>query len=193
MEFAPRSRLARRAIGFGASLLATAAVPLSVLPSAATAAGGCANIANAAVAAPAPAMSAAVRCLVNQTRAAHGLRALRPSARLERAAERHGQDMVRRRYFDHDSPGGRGVTDRVRSTGYLRGAGDWALGEDLGWGTGSLSSPAAIVQAWMDSPPHRAVILNGRYREVGVGIVQGVPVPMDATGATFVMDVGVAR
>ena len=188
----PRTR--RPAAAVAASVLTTVAAAAAVLPSAATAGpGGCANAATAAAVAPSPPMSEAVRCLVNGIRSAHGLRELRPSERLKSAAERHGADMVRRQYFDHDSPGGRSVTDRVRSTGYLRGAGDWALGEDLGWGTGDLSTPAAIVQAWMDSPPHRAVILNRRYREAGVGIVHGTPVPGTAGGATFVLDVGVAH
>jgi hypothetical protein len=44
--------------------------------------------------------------------------------------------MVRRRYFAHVSPGGESVADRVCHTGYLSGAGDWTLGEDIGWGTG---------------------------------------------------------
>jgi uncharacterized protein YkwD len=176
-----------------ASLLTTAGLAGAVLPGAATAAqGGCEYAATAAVSAPAPAMSAAVRCLVNRERAAHGLVALRASERLETSAERHGADMVRRQYFDHDSPGGRSVADRVRSTGYLRGAGEWALGEDLGWGTGELSTPEAIVQSWMNSPPHRAVILNRRYREVGIGVVAGVPLPADGDGATFVLNAGIA-
>jgi uncharacterized protein YkwD len=184
----------RRRTTIAGALLANLATAAAVLPGTATAApGGCANAATAAAVAPAPAMSEAVRCLVNRTRAEHGLHALRSSERLQTAAERHGADMVQRRYFDHDSPGGRSVDDRVRSTGYLRGADDWALGEDLAWGTGELSSPAAIVQAWMKSPPHRAVILNRRYRDVGIGIVPGVPIPVGGDGATFVLNAGVAR
>jgi uncharacterized protein YkwD len=138
----------------------------------------------------------AVRCLVNATRAQNGLPVLRVSERLTAAAERHSADMVRRRYFEHVSPDGRTVADRVKETGYLSGAGDWALGEDIGWGTGSLGTPAAIVQAWMNSASHRAVILSRRYHEAGVGIARGLPVSGvagAATGATFVLDAGMAR
>jgi uncharacterized protein YkwD len=156
---------------------------------------GCEHTATAASVARADQVRGAVRCLVNSTRAQHGLPPLRESGRLLVAARRHSRDMVRRRYFEHVSPDGATVTDRVKRTGYLSGASDWALGEDIGWGTGMLASPAAIVQAWMNSPPHRAVILNGRYRQVGVGITRGVPVADAAggDGATFVLDVGVAR
>jgi uncharacterized protein YkwD len=137
----------------------------------------------------------AVRCLVNAQRAQHGLAALRPSGRLTAAAERHSADMVRRGYFEHVTPGGQTVADRIRHTGYFSGADDWAVGEDIGWGTGELGSPAAIVQAWMNSPPHRAVILSRRFREVGVGIARGVPVDVAGAqgGATFVLDAGMAR
>jgi uncharacterized protein YkwD len=131
---------------------------------------------------------------VNATRARYGLPALRRNARLEAAARRHSTDMVKRRYFEHVSPTGATVADRVKSTGYLSGVRSWALGEDIGWGTGPLASPRAIVQSWMNSPPHRAVILNRTYREAGVGVTRGVPVDgVGGTGATFVLDVGEAR
>src|SRR4051795_6857545 len=51
----------------------------------------------------------AVLCLVNQERAKHGRRPLRESGTLTDAAARHSRDMVARRYFDHNSPGGRDV------------------------------------------------------------------------------------
>jgi uncharacterized protein YkwD len=111
------------------------------------------------------------------------------------AAQHHSTDMIHRRYFEHVTPDGQTLTDRVRRTGYLTGTGDWALGEDIAWGTGERDSPAAIVRSWMESPPHRAVILGRPFREAGVGIGRGVPVEGVAgadTGATFVLDAGVA-
>jgi uncharacterized protein YkwD len=103
--------------------------------------------------------------------------------------------MVHRRYFAHVTPDGQTLTARVRRTGYLTGTGDWALGEDMAWGTGERGSPAAIVRSWMESPPHRAVILGRPFREAGVGIARGVPAEGVAgadTGATFVLDAGTA-
>jgi hypothetical protein len=64
----------------------------------------------------------------------------------------------------------------------------WSLGEDLAWGSGGLASPEAVVQAWMDSPPHRHIMLDRHLRVVGIGIVRGTP--SGADGATFTADFG---
>jgi uncharacterized protein YkwD len=170
--------------------LAAAAVAAALVAVVAPAAahGACANTATAASAAATEQVREAVRCLVNAERAQHGLPALQASQRLESAAARHSADMVQRHFFHHVSPEGGTLTDRVRRAGYLSGTGEWALGENIGWGTGSLGSPAAIVRGWMNSPPHRAVILSRRFREAGVGVARGVPVGGD--GATFTLDAG---
>ena len=152
----------------------------------------CAATTVAAGQAPATTVGRAVRCLVNAQRAAHGLAPLRPSRQLRLAAEAHGADMVSHRFFAHVSPFSGAVTDRVRRAGYLAHREDWALGEDIAWGEGSLSTPESIVTAWMNSPAHRAVILDGDFRDAGVGVIAGVPVDDDSMpGATFVLDVGV--
>jgi len=178
-----------------AAAIAAAAVLAAPATSAAQGA-ACSQTTLTAAAASEATVRDAVRCLVNATRAQHGLPALNESGRLTAAADRHGADMVRRGYFAHVSPGGHDVTDRVRETGYLAGGGEWALGEDIGWGTAQLGSPAAIVQSWMSSPPHRAVILSRRFSEVGVGLARGVPVNGGGgaeAGATYVLDAGSAR
>jgi uncharacterized protein YkwD len=149
----------------------------------------CAATTVAAGHAPAATVGRAVRCLVNAQRAAHGLKALRPSRELRVAAEAHGADMVAHRFFAHVSPFTGAITDRARRAGYVR-SDDYALGEDIAWGEGELSTPDSIVTAWMNSPGHRAVILDRDYRDVGVGIVAGVPVDAELPGATFVLDVG---
>jgi uncharacterized protein YkwD len=167
-------------------------VALAATPSLAAAQGtGCSFTRSAASAAPEPNMRSALRCLVNVERAKHGLRALSANARLTAAADGHSADMVARKYFAHVTPEGASVTDRVRGTGYLGGSSDWALGEDIGWGTGSLSTPASIFRAFMNSPPHRRVILDRDFRQLGVGVAQGVPLAGEAgAGATFVLDFG---
>jgi uncharacterized protein YkwD len=148
--------------------------------------GGCSNASAAAAAVPAPAVGSAVRCLVNIQRSRHGLAPLQPSERLRLAASAHSQDMVARSFFDHVSPGGATLLDRVRRAGY-RGR---TLGENIGWGRYDLGSPAAIVQAWMESPPHRAVFLSRRFREIGVGVAVGTPSSRTETGAIYVLDAG---
>ena len=99
--------------------------------------------------------------------------------------------MVAHRFFAHVSPSSGAVTDRARRAGYLARARDWTLGEDIAWGEGSLSTPQSIVTAWMNSPGHRAVILDRHFRDAGVGVTAGVPVDDGSMpGATFVLDVG---
>lgn len=126
----------------------------------------------------------AVRCEINKIRAAHGLAAVRTTTPLRLAAQRHSEDMVRRRYFAHVSPSGQNVSERVRKLGYrFR-----RVGENIGWGSGSAATPGAIVQGWMQSPPHRRIILTPGFREAGVGIAEGAP--QGGQGKTYVLDVG---
>jgi uncharacterized protein YkwD len=164
---------------------------LAAAPSHAAAQGtGCHFTRSAATAAPEPNMRSALRCLVNVERARHGLPALRSNQELNLAADRHGADMVARGYFAHVSPEGASVADRARASGYLNGSHDWALGEDIGWGTGAASTPESIFAAFMNSPAHRRVILDRDFRQIGVGVVAGVPVSAPGAGATFVLDFG---
>ena len=133
----------------------------------------------------------ATLCLLNRARARAGLPPLRANARLARAARRHASDMVRRRYFAHDSLGGVTAFERILRAHYVPRRRSWWLGENIGWGSLSLSQPAALVRAWMHSPPHRANILSRRFREVGIGISPGVPVRGHRlAGATYTTDFG---
>ena len=127
-------------------------------------------------------------CLLNAERRRRGLRPLSGHWRLARAADRHVKDMVEHRYFAHDSRNGSSFSDRIRATGYLSRAGRWVVGENLAWGGGSKATAAAIVEAWMDSPGHRANILNGRFREIGIGLTLGSP--RGGAGATYATEFG---
>ena len=133
---------------------------------------------------PATSYTRAVECLVNQQRAASGLGALGHDRRLARAARRYSAAMVRQGFFDHVSPQGSTLSQRARSAGWSGST----LGETLGWGAGTLATPAAIVQGWMTSPPHRAILL-GRFRKVGLGVASGSPVGI-AGAATVTADFG---
>jgi uncharacterized protein YkwD len=130
----------------------------------------------------------ATLCLLNRVRARYGLRPLRLNARLSHAARAHSRDMVRHRYFAHDSRNGRSPFDRMRATHYVPRNAAWWLGENIGWGSGTLSAPAAMVRAWMHSPPHRANILSRHFRDIGIGIAPGAPV--GGRGATYTTDFG---
>jgi uncharacterized protein YkwD len=119
--------------------------------------------------------AAALRCLVAAERAAHGLAPWRADHKLALAARRHARDMVRRRYFDHNSPEGRNVVRRVGRTGYYRHCMPCSVGENLHWGRGPGTRPAAIVRSWMRSPAHRRVLMSRRFKEVGIGLARGTP------------------
>jgi uncharacterized protein YkwD len=138
---------------------------------------------------------AAVLCLENQERAGHGLAALRENPRLRVAASRHTGEMVQARFFDHTTPAGTTMVQRIRSTGYLTGARAWWIGENLAWGTGASATAAEIHASWMRSAGHRANILRPRYREIGIGIRLGVPVALSVSevGATYTTDFGFTR
>lgn len=165
---------------------------LCALPAAASAQ-SCARASAAADRATVSELRGALHCLVNAIRDDHDLAPVERSWRLELAAQRHSRDMVTRGYFSHVSPGGATLEQRVMRTGYARDAHTWALGEDIGWATGRGASPKSLVEAWMDSPPHQAIILQGTFRELGVGISHGVPDGDSRGGATAVLDFGLAR
>jgi len=131
----------------------------------------------------------AALCLVNQERTSRGLRPLKLNRRLTKAAAAHARDMNARGYFSHDTEGGGTFVDRIRKAGYVRRQVLPSLGEDLAWGCGELGTPREIVQGWMASPGHRANILNGRYREGGMGVAFGDP-GAGSDGVTYALDFG---
>jgi uncharacterized protein YkwD len=137
----------------------------------------------------------ATLCLLNRERAHHGLPRLRQQHALGGAAGRYARLMVRQGFFAHVSPGGSTMEQRIRHTSYLRGVHGWALGENLAWGAGSHASPRQIVSAWMRSPGHRANILNGTFREIGIGLATGAPrrAGASAGAGTFVTEFGTRR
>jgi uncharacterized protein YkwD len=132
-----------------------------------------------------------VTCLINERRADNGLRPVRVNDTLRQAAFQHSADMVNDGYFAHTAPGGSTFIDRIESVGYMRGARSWLVGENLVWGSGEMSSPASMVEAWMNSPPHRENLLRARFREVGVSAVKGTPVTAsDDNGVTISSEYG---
>jgi uncharacterized protein YkwD len=137
---------------------------------------------------------AAVLCLVNRVRAQNGEAPLRPSQRLDAAAEGHNAEMIAQDYFAHVSPGGETPVARVRQAGYIPSPLDgYVIGENLAWGTYQLATPQAIVAAWIASPEHLANILEAKYTETGIGVYPAVPASLSggAPGATYAQEFGV--
>ena len=127
-------------------------------------------------------------CLVSETRERYGLPPLAQSIPLDESAVAKSGDLLRCNEFSHTACG-REFTFWIRESGYMS-AECWRVGENLAWGTGELSTPQAIMNAWMNSAGHKANILKKAYREVGVGIRLGVPSD-EGVGATITADFGV--
>jgi uncharacterized protein YkwD len=133
------------------------------------------------------AMSSAILCLLNAERAGKGLPALHANGALKRAAQAWARRMISGRFFAHEA-GNSTVLSRIKRTGYVRG--NWSLGENIAWGSGALATPQAIVNGWMHSPGHRANILHGSFKDIGIGIKLGAPGRGLSGGATYVTDFG---
>jgi uncharacterized protein YkwD len=129
--------------------------------------------------------------LINVERSARGLRAVRLDERLERAAAGHARDMMLRDYFSHTSPDGATGATRARRAGYCTsGYRSWRIGEVLAWGMKWKGTPAEVVDGWMHSSCHRAVILGRGWRDVGVACVEG---DFRGSGDSFMYTVDVGR
>jgi uncharacterized protein YkwD len=136
-------------------------------------------------------VNAAILCLVNGERADAGLPALTENQDLDQAATGMANQMVAEHFFDHVTPEGKNVVDRVQPTGYIPNSGDWVVGENLAWGSGALATPQAIVNGWMNSPGHKANILAPDYKDVGLAISFGTVQPgQSGSGVTYVNDFG---
>jgi Cysteine-rich secretory protein family len=126
----------------------------------------------------------ALLCEVARLRAKRGLGRLHENTLLDRASRRHAADMVDRGYFSHESPGGAGPGDRARRVGYARSRCSWRIGEVLAWGVAGRSTAAATVQAWLDSPEHRRILVARKYDEIGGWMVDGTPERQYPSGVT---------
>ena len=118
-----------------------------------------------------PALDTSVRAyeqevirLVNVERAKAGLKALTEDWELSRVARYKSQDMHDLRYFSHTSPTYGSPFDMMKAFGIRY----RTAGENIAMG---YRTPAAVVQGWMNSPGHRANILNASYTKIGVGYV----------------------
>jgi uncharacterized protein YkwD len=103
---------------------------------------------------------------VNAYRADAGLRPLRISLSVHRAAELHSRDQAAMGLMTHTGSDGSDAGQRIRRQGYA-----WSTwGENVAYG---YPTARAVVRAWMNSSGHRANILNASFRHVGVGVQRG--------------------
>ncbi|MFE4017878.1 CAP domain-containing protein [Streptomyces sp. NPDC059101] len=101
--------------------------------------------------------------LVNAQRAQHGCGPLTVDPHIQAAAQAHSDDMAARNYYAHDTPEGVDPGTRMTRAGF-----SWQS-----WGENIFKSPkdpATALDGWMNSPGHRANILNCSYKSTGVGV-----------------------
>jgi uncharacterized protein YkwD len=103
--------------------------------------------------------------IVNDERRKRGLPPLRHDDRLRRSARAHSADMAARGYFAHVAPDGKAPGDWMREAGYHSPA-----GENIARGQ---PDPPQVMMTWMNSPPHRAGIMDPAARAIGVGVHHG--------------------
>jgi uncharacterized protein YkwD len=121
-------------------------------PAAASAGTSCANADLQPTRDNLPVIRDATLCLLNAERTSRGLKKLKSSPQLRRSAQRFSAMMVQQNFFDHVSPGGSTLLSRVRrGTDYLSGALNYALGENIAWGSGHYATPWETVDGWMNS------------------------------------------
>lgn len=93
---------------------------------------------------------------------------LSQNSKLDKVAILRVKDMFEKEYFEHKSPSGVGASDIAHDIGY-----EFILvGENIA--LGNFASDEDLVQAWMNSPGHRANILNNRYTEIGIATERGL-------------------
>lgn len=127
----------------------------------------------AAIAEPTDGLSAQILTQVNAIRASEGAAPLAADARLERAAQAHGNDMVSAAFFSHTGSDGSSVGARVKRQGY----GFCFVAENIAQGQ---TSPQAALASWETSEGHRANMLSGKATQIG----------MAQAGNTWVMVLG---
>lgn len=100
----------------------------------------------------------------NAERAANNESALKLNAALSQAAQAKAEDMAAHDYWSHDTPDGQTPWSFISAAGYSY----QTAGENLAYG---FATAGDTVQAWMNSPEHKANILDTNYHDVGFGII----------------------
>lgn len=124
---------------------------------------GLPGVAHAAPAAPTLDPEERAMCQqINSYRAAKGLRPLKVSVKLTKAAKWMSRNMARNDYLDHSDSLGRDTFARIRSFGYRA----MTAGENLAAG---LSGARATFNQWKRDAPHRAGMLRSKFKVIGIG------------------------
>src|SRR5439155_9434255 len=111
----------------------------------------------------------AIVCEVNVQRADAGLVPLTEQRELDASSQFQSDDMVDSRFVGHEQPGHPSLLTRIRRTGYFKRVAGGLYSENIAVAPQEEATADDVVQAWMLSDEHRAKILYGSFREIGVG------------------------
>jgi len=129
--------------------------------------------------------------LHNWTRAEYALQPLCVDSALTEAARAHSQEMLDGDFFGHESEGGGTTEARLEEFGYTSyGYSYWAIGENIGWGTGYKGRPDHRFNEWMASSDHYPNILSEDFDEIGIGVRAGHSYD---DGTMYTADYGIRR
>ncbi|WP_243470759.1 CAP domain-containing protein [Ruegeria denitrificans] len=115
--------------------------------------------------------------LINEERTSRGLQPLKLERQLNDSAEDHSEWMLQTDTFSHTGQGGSSATQRMRDAGFDF-TGSWRSGENIAWQSergpaGASDDVVQLHQSLMNSPGHRANILNPDFEYIGIGIEEG--------------------
>jgi uncharacterized protein YkwD len=130
---------------------------------------------------------------INDARRAHRARPLRISPQLSRAALRHARSMASRGFFGHTSANGESSARRIARSYPKAGSARWSVGEVIYWRRPSASA-ADAMRWWLSSPAHHRMLVNKRWRDVGIAAIQVARAPGVFGGRSVtivVVDLGV--
>jgi uncharacterized protein YkwD len=128
-------------------------------------------------------LEAAVVHEMNRVRAARGLRPLRAAPSLRSAARSHSEAMLELGFFSHDSADGSAFSERIKRYYTSRGFTRWSVGEALMASQGRVAGAEEIVEAWLESPSHRAIVLSPTWRDAGIGVLYAPSAPATFGGS----------
>jgi uncharacterized protein YkwD len=132
-------------------------------------------------------LEVAVVKALNRIRMEAGLKPLRSSPSLRTAARGHSAAMLELGFFRHESADGTAFSERIRRHYTNRGWRAWSVGEALLASAGTTIEPDAIVEAWLESPPHRAIILSPTWRDAGIGALYAPDAPKEFGGSATIV------
>jgi uncharacterized protein YkwD len=120
-----------------------------------------------------------VAAAINVVRRAHGLPRLTLSRQLTRAGEEHARQLALGGFFSHEWSDGTPFGSWIRRFYPVAGARSWSAAENLAWSVQDVTARQAVGM-WLASPTHRHILLDKRWRQIGLGVIRA-----DGAGGVF--------